>query len=31
MQGLTGEQIVEKMLGHRLDDIYPAPPPTARF
>lgn len=23
MRGLSGEQIVEKMLGHRLDDIYP--------
>lgn len=23
MQGLSGEQIVEKMLGHQLDDIYP--------
>ena len=23
MQHLTGEQIVEKMLGHQLDDIYP--------
>ncbi|MEE3662593.1 sugar ABC transporter ATP-binding protein [Brenneria sp. g21c3] len=23
MQGLSGEQIVEKMLGHRLDDIFP--------
>jgi simple sugar transport system ATP-binding protein len=27
MQGLTGEQIVEKMLGHRLDDIFPPPRP----
>ncbi|PWC17473.1 sugar ABC transporter ATP-binding protein [Brenneria corticis] len=30
MQGLSGEQIVERMLGHRLDDIFPprrtAPP-----
>ncbi|PWC18692.1 ABC transporter [Brenneria roseae subsp. roseae] len=23
MQGLSGEQIVERMLGHRLDDIFP--------
>lgn len=23
MQGLSGEQIVERMLGHRLDDLYP--------
>lgn len=23
MQGLSGEQIIEKMLGHPLDDIYP--------
>lgn len=27
MQGLSGEQIVEKMLGHSLDDIFPAPRP----
>jgi len=27
MQGLSGEQIVEKMLGHQLDDIYPPPRP----
>ncbi len=30
MRGLRGEQIVEKMLGHRLDDIFPPPRPTAR-
>ncbi|MCG8708953.1 sugar ABC transporter ATP-binding protein [Brenneria sp. 4F2] len=31
MQGLNGEQIVEKMLGHRLDDIFPPrrPPPLS--
>lgn len=32
MQGLSGEQIVERMLGHRLDDIFPprrrTPPPA---
>ncbi|RTG18250.1 ATP-binding cassette domain-containing protein [Serratia marcescens] len=27
MRGLSGEQIVEKMLGHRLDDIFPSPRP----
>ena len=27
MRGLRGEQIVEKMLGHRLDDIFPPPRP----
>ena len=27
MRGLSGEQIVEKMLGHRLDDIFPPPRP----
>ncbi|MBB1214187.1 sugar ABC transporter ATP-binding protein, partial [Klebsiella pneumoniae] len=28
MRGLSGEQIVEKMLGHRLDDIFPPPRPS---
>jgi len=28
MRGLSGEQIVEKMLGHRLDDIFPPRRPT---
>ncbi|TXE28663.1 sugar ABC transporter ATP-binding protein [Serratia marcescens] len=27
MRGLNGEQVVEKMLGHRLDDIFPPPRP----
>ncbi|CAI0701577.1 Ribose import ATP-binding protein RbsA [Serratia entomophila] len=27
MRDLSGEQVVEKMLGHRLDDIFPPPRP----